>query len=133
MARNEICPNCRSTYEIDGKLDFNTNSLSVVKCPVCTQEKWIPSGFPFPQSWKITGRVIDRRPVTSPPVRIGAPKENKPVYVDFSILGEASKVGANISGTIKAVSNWAIIAGVLVVLTLYKDEVKQVIRKVIKK
>lgn len=132
MARNERCPNCRSVYEIVGKFDFNANAISVCKCPVCTQEKWIPSGFPFPQIWTVTGRVIERHPITSPPLRLGDPKNNKPVYIDFSILGEASKVGENISGTIKALGNWAIIAGVLTVLIVYQDEVKEAIKKVTK-
>lgn len=133
MLHNEICPNCRSVYEVVGKLDFNANAISVCKCPVCTQEKWIPSGFPFPQSWTITGKVITRQPVTNPPVRLEAPKNNKPVYVDFSLLGEATSVGDKITGTIKNIGTWAVIMGVLVVLVVYQDEVKEVVKSAVKK
>lgn len=115
MIQNEICPNCRSTYQISGRLDFGAPSLQVVNCPVCSQEKWIPSGI-FPQRW-VVGQVIDRQPVPGPAVPIPKPDDIDPVW-DITIPGQDAIVAAG-QGIYK-IGIWIIVVLVLVILIQYE-------------
>ncbi len=98
----KICPNCRSTFKLYDRIDISAPALQLIKCPVCTQEIWQPSGWVMPKRWEV-GEVVNRYPKegTPPEPQIfesDMPKEaQKPVWniqmPDFSAMGKGiSKV-----------------------------------------
>lgn len=112
MTRQEICPNCRSVYEINGALDFGAKSIQVVNCPVCSQEKWIASGL-WPQRWTI-GNVIKREVVTTPPVIIPPPEDPAPVFSDFRLPGQDQ--AAALGQGLYKIGIWVVVVLVLIFL-----------------
>jgi len=118
--RNEICPNCRSTYSIKGTLDFGAPSLSVVTCPVCSQDKWIPSGL-WPMRW-VVGEVINRQPIPGPPVPIPPPDQNGPVF-DFEIPGQDAIVAAGRG--LYNIGIWVVVVLVLIILIQYQPYLRK--------
>ena len=117
MTRQEICPNCRSVYEINGTLDFGAKSIQVVNCPVCSQEKWIASGL-WPQHWTI-GNIITRQEPTTPPQIIPEPENAKPVFSDLIIPGQ-DQVTAIGQGIYK-IGIWVVVVLALVFLIKVKE------------
>lgn len=99
MTKTQICPHCKSVFEINGRLDFKAKSLQVINCPVCGQDIWLPSGL-WPQAWTV-GKVIKRVYNPAPPVLSSPPPDSKPVWSDFKILPDLSAPLKNLSATAK--------------------------------
>lgn len=112
MTKTQICPHCRSVFEINGRLDFKAKSLQVINCPVCGQDIWLASGM-WPQAWTV-GKVIKREYNPAPPVLSSPPPgDNKPVWSDFKILPDLSAPLKNLSDTARQ----AVIA-IIIILAL---------------
>lgn len=114
MTEQEICPNCRSTFEINGDLDFGAKSLQAINCPVCSQGIWVPSGL-WPQRWTV-GQVINRVEPTTPPVLFAPPADDSPVWSKFTLPGQ-DQLAALGSGLYN-IGIWVVV--VLVLLFLIK-------------
>lgn len=128
MTQQQICPHCRSVFELNGQLDFGAKALQVINCPVCGQEIWIPSGL-WPQQWTV-GKVIVRNYEPSPPIIVSTPSDiNKTVWGDFSFTQPLKDLGTNISNAVSEplknlgqgaykIGIWAVVILVLVFLIL---------------
>lgn len=114
MSQTQICPNCRSTFQLNGATDFTAPSLQDVRCPVCDQDIWVASGF-WPQRWSV-GPVINALQPTSPPVAIAAitQQEAAPVWSGFSIPGLST-----LEGGLQTAGIWVLAVLVLVLLIFW--------------
>jgi len=112
MATQQICPNCRSTFEINGALDFGAKSLQTVNCPVCSQDIWVPSGL-WPQRWTV-GKIINRVTPVTPPTLVAPPSDDDPVWSEFVIPGQdqAQALGRGLYN----IGIWIVVVLILVLL-----------------
>lgn len=101
----EICPNCRSTFELNGTFDLSAPSLQDVNCPVCDQDIWVASGL-WPQRWSV-GAIITAQPYVKPqPVQQISAQDSKPVWSGFTIPG------------LNQVGQWLQDAGIFIIVVL---------------
>lgn len=114
MTKQQICPHCRSVFEINGALDFGAKSVQAINCPVCGQEIWVDSGL-WPQKWTV-GKIITKEYNPAPPDIISQPVPTETVWKDFSILGPLAGLGNNI----KQIAIWAVIVLVLIAVIKFK-------------
>ena len=106
----EICPNCKSTFNLIDKVDISAPAIQRISCPVCNQEIWKPSGWILPKRWEV-GEIIKRTPDKIPePQNFGStiPKDmQKSVYnfklPDFSAMSESAMTGIKIGGAVVVV------------------------------
>lgn len=116
MTHSEICPNCRSTYEVSGNLDFGAPALQSVNCPVCSQSKWLASGL-WPQQW-VVGKVLTRQPVLTSPQVIPPPADDTANWTfQWPELGQTAV--ANAGQGLYKIGIWVVVVLVLVVLIRY--------------
>jgi len=108
----QICPNCRSTFNLIDKVDIQAPSIQEIPCPVCGQKIWKSSGWVLPKRWS-AGEVIKRYPAEGAPPEpqvFGSdiPKEaQKPVWniklPDFSAMPEAAVSGIKTGAAVAVV------------------------------
>jgi len=116
MIENQICPNCRSTFEISGRLDFSAPSLQTIYCPVDNQAIWKASGL-IPQRWSV-GKIIDYVTPVSQPIPVTAPTDDSPVWSHFEIPFQ-NQLGSLGQGLYK-IGLWVVIVLVLVAVIKIK-------------
>jgi len=118
MTQNEICPNCRSTFEINGALDFGAPALQAINCPVCGQQIWEASGL-WPQQWTV-GQVISAQTNYPPPTVVTAPTgpDTQPVFSNLTLPG--GNLFNQVGQTFNNVGIWAVVVLVLVLLIMMK-------------
>jgi hypothetical protein len=121
------CPNCKSTFEVNGSLDFGAARIQVINCPVCSQDIWEASGL-LPQRWSV-GQVITREKVTTKPVITPAPtgKDAEPLTADITLppVDAALALGRGVYN----VGMWGVWMAGLLVIIIFKDEIKSVLRE----
>jgi len=116
MKKNEICPNCRSVYEIVGSIDLNAPSIQVVNCPVCNQGKWIPSGL-VPYRWQVS-KIITEQPVTTSPQIISDPTQTAPVWSTFDIPNYFKQAFDTVYTSASYFGVWSIVVLILTLMIM---------------